>query len=123
MHRPLLAVLAMSLLFISADPVPADTLSIPETQMSIPETQMDEPETQASESEPLVGEPETQKETFSITLPGRGMTMEQVKARFGLPREKNAAVGTPPISTWVYQSFTVYFENRYVIHAVFHKPK
>jgi len=95
MYRPLLAALAISLLSISAGPVSADTLSVPETQ----------------------------KETFSITLPGRGMTMEQVEERFGAPNEENEAVGTPPITTWIYEKFTVYFEDRYVIHAVFHKPK
>lgn len=95
MHRPLFAALAISLLSFSIGPVSADTLSVPETQ----------------------------QETFSVTLPGRGMTMEQVEERFGEPEQKNDAVGTPPISTWVYEKFTVYFEDSYVIHAVFHKPE
>ena len=67
--------------------------------------------------------PEPKKETFSVTLPGRGMTMEQVEERFGNPKEKHQAVGTPPITSWVYADYTVYFEANYVIHAVFHKPK
>lgn len=95
MHRPLLAALAICLITYSNGQPMADTLSVPETQ----------------------------KETFSITLPGRGMTMAQVEERFGEPAEKSGAVGTPPITTWVYNEFTVYFEDRYVIHAVFHKPK
>ena len=93
MHRSLLATLAISLFALS--PVSAETLSVPETP----------------------------EESFSVTLPGRGMTMEQVEARFGEPEQKNDAVGIPPISTWVYEKFTVYFEDHYVIHAVFHKPK
>ncbi len=95
MHRPLFAVLAISLLSISVGPVFADTLSVPEAP----------------------------KESFSITLPGRGMSMAQVEERFGAPEEKKDAVGTPPITTWVYEKFSVYFEDRYVIHAVFHAPK
>jgi len=95
MHRPLLAALAISLLSVFSIPVISDTLSVPQTE----------------------------KETFSVTLPGRGMSMEQVTARFGEPQQKHEAVGTPPISSWVYEKFTVYFEDSYVIHAVFHKPE
>ena len=61
-------------------------------------------------------------ETTSQTLPGRGMSMEQVEARFGLPTEKIPAVGEPPISRWVYSGFTVYFENNLVLHSVTHQP-
>jgi len=60
-------------------------------------------------------------EAAPTTLPGRGMTMEQVEARFGAPSEKIERVGDPPISRWVYGSFTVYFEYDKVIHAVTHK--
>lgn len=67
--------------------------------------------------------PTNKKETFSITLPGRGMTMESVREQFGEPLEEHQQVGTPPIIRWVYKKFTVYFESSYVIHAVFHKPE
>lgn len=67
--------------------------------------------------------PATKKETFSITLPGRGMTMESVREQFGEPQEEFNQVGNPPIARWVYKGFTVYFESNYVIHAVFHKPE
>lgn len=66
--------------------------------------------------------PDQPKETFSVTLPGRGMPMESVLQQFGEPEEKHEQVGTPPISRWVYKKFTVYFEDSYVIHAVFHSP-
>lgn len=95
-YSPLLSLLVMSLLMTLAGPLTAETLSVPE---------------------------EGKQETFSITLPGRGMTMGQVEERFGEPATKEGPVGTPPITTWVYDRFTVYFEDRYVIHAVFHKPK
>lgn len=61
-------------------------------------------------------------ESVSQTLPGRGMSMEQVETRFGAPREKVSAVGEPPISRWVYGNFTVYFEHNLVLHSVTHQP-
>ncbi|MCW8899423.1 MAG: hypothetical protein OQK95_01980 [Gammaproteobacteria bacterium] len=55
---------------------------------------------------------------YSVKLPGRGMSMEMVQNRFGEALEKYSAVGDPPITKWVYQNFTVYFESEFVIHAV-----
>ena len=63
------------------------------------------------------------KELFSITLPVRGMSMEQVEKEFGTPQEEVVGVGKPPITRWVYKTFTVYFEDQFVIHAVFHNVK
>lgn len=68
-------------------------------------------ESVATEAPPQTGE-------FSIKLPGRGMSMEMVQNRFGDAREKFPAVGTPPITRWIYNNFTVYFESEFVIHAV-----
>lgn len=56
-----------------------------------------------------------------VTVPVRGMVMDQVELRFGVPDAKLPAVGEPPISRWVYRDFTVYFEDRYVIHSVVHQ--
>jgi outer membrane protein assembly factor BamE (lipoprotein component of BamABCDE complex) len=53
-----------------------------------------------------------------IATPARGMTMDQVVAKFGAPVTKVPAVGTPPISRWEYQGFIVYFEADHVIHSV-----
>ena len=50
--------------------------------------------------------------------PMRGTTQAQVEAKYGSPVSKKAAVGDPPISSWEYQDFTVYFEYDRVIHAV-----
>ena len=55
---------------------------------------------------------------FSIQLPGRGMSMENVQNRFGEATEVFPAIGEPPITKWVYKNFTVYFESEFVIHAV-----
>ena len=60
-------------------------------------------------------------DTMSFTLPGRGMTKDQVEERFGTPSEKEQPVGEPPITRWVYGNFTVYFEYDIVLHAVLHK--
>jgi hypothetical protein len=61
--------------------------------------------------------------TYSVRLPGRGMTMDQVEAAFGSPREKMPEVGDPPIIRWNYNDFTVYFEYQYVINAVSSRAK
>jgi hypothetical protein len=50
--------------------------------------------------------------------PTRGITQAQVEAKYGSPVTKKAAIGDPPISSWEYQDFTVYFEHDRVIHAV-----
>lgn len=61
-----------------------------------------------------------------LDLPKRGERMATVRARFGEPTREIAAVGggsvhTPPITRWVYPSFTVYFEHQFVINAVVNK--
>jgi hypothetical protein len=55
-----------------------------------------------------------------VVGPSRGMTMEEVSAQFGNPQEIKQPVGDPPITRWVYDRFTVHFENNYVIHTVVH---
>ncbi len=64
----------------------------------------------------------TNAQSYSIDLPGRGMTMARVEKRFGPPNKKLAEVGTPPITRWIYKDFIVYFEYQYVIHAVVTQP-
>jgi hypothetical protein len=51
--------------------------------------------------------------------PSRGTSKAAVEAQFGSPSEKMAAVGSPPISRWIYPTFTVFFEGDRVIHAVY----
>jgi hypothetical protein len=50
--------------------------------------------------------------------PGRGMTMARVETKFGAPMSRRGAVGDPPISSWEYADFTVFFEYDRVLHAV-----
>ncbi|MGB5587465.1 MAG: hypothetical protein WBN78_06835 [Gammaproteobacteria bacterium] len=54
----------------------------------------------------------------SDTRPQRGMTKARVETRFGTPAKKVAAVGDPPISSWEYTDYVVYFEYDRVLHAV-----
>jgi hypothetical protein len=63
-----------------------------------------------------------QKEAV-MPVPPRGITMDQVLARYGEPAERVAPVGGnkpqhPPITRWVYGDFTVYFEHDKVIDTV-----
>ena len=53
-----------------------------------------------------------------IARPDHGMTMDCVTQQYGEPGSRSGPVGEPPISTWDYGSFVVYFENQYVIHSV-----
>ncbi len=53
-----------------------------------------------------------------VAAPTRGMTMDQVLAKFGAPVSKEPPVGKPPISRWEYRGFVVYFESNHVIHSV-----
>ena len=48
------------------------------------------------------------------------MTMDEVEGFFGAPVQRLTAVGTPPITRWQYDRFTVYFERDFVIRSVVH---
>ena len=70
----------------------------------------------------------TQAQTLEIPLgqqgdqalerPNLGMSKEAVIAKFGEPADWTEAKGQPPISSWEYKLFVVYFENDSVIHSV-----
>lgn len=66
----------------------------------------------------LIVEGIDQARTSSAQRPARGMTMDKVETTWGQPVSKQNAVGDPPITRWEYADFVVYFEYRYVIHAV-----
>lgn len=51
-------------------------------------------------------------------LPIRGASSGSVVAQHGEPESKRGPVGDPPISTWYYPSFRVYFEHNLVITTV-----
>lgn len=69
---------------------------------------------------------QVQKEKH-VNMPTRGMTMAQVKQRFGAPLHKLPTRGGdtpkhPPIHRWAYAGYTVYFERNHVIHSVINPP-
>ncbi len=56
-----------------------------------------------------------------LDLPTKGTTMSQVKSKYGEPSLTKEPIGNPPITRWKYENFSVYFENKHVIHAVIHQ--
>lgn len=59
-----------------------------------------------------------------IERPERGQTKAQVEAAYGAPRAMVDPVGDPPITSWEYADFTVFFEYDLVLHSVLkHQPK
>jgi hypothetical protein len=54
----------------------------------------------------------------SNSSPGRGVSQNSVQSRWGEAANKSAPVGEPPISSWEYDTFVVYFEYDHVIHSV-----
>ena len=60
------------------------------------------------------------RERMQRNLPANGLTKAQVEQRFGTPNERRASVGDPPITRWVYQDYSVYFERDLVIESVLH---
>jgi hypothetical protein len=57
-----------------------------------------------------------------VSRPYRRESMTQVRRKYGKPLEIIPQVGEPPITRWIYDRYTVYFENQYVIHSVVHHP-
>lgn len=110
-----------------SSPVVADTLNMPapgpaQSDTTDPATAptMAQPESSPATTESTATPSNVNPDGggYSIRLPGRGMTMEQVEAKFGPPREKLPDVGDPPITRWNYDGFSVYFEYQYVIDSV-----
>lgn len=58
------------------------------------------------------------KPASESSQPARGSTKADVLEQFGEPASQNGPVGEPPISSWEYEPFVVYFEYDYVLHAV-----
>ncbi|MCU0755639.1 MAG: hypothetical protein MUE46_11045 [Xanthomonadales bacterium] len=60
-------------------------------------------------------------------VPERGMLMDAVEAQWGAPQERLGPVPAkptkrnPPITTWRYPAFTVYFEHQHVVATVLNR--
>jgi len=72
----------------------------------------------AATAETVVVDDQVMVKPTTIDRPRRGSTMQQVEARFGMPVERHATVGKPPITRWDYSGFSVFFERDRVIDAV-----
>jgi hypothetical protein len=55
-----------------------------------------------------------------LPRPERGMSMDQVKQRYGEPATAYPQVGEPPITRWDYDLYSVFFEYQYVLTSVVH---
>lgn len=60
------------------------------------------------------------RERMLRDLPNNGMTMQAVEARYGSPLEQRSAIGDPPITRWVYDDYSVFFEGNLVLESVLH---
>ena len=62
---------------------------------------------------------DSQKSTTAeaVRVPARWLTMDDVESLFGAPSNKSQPVGNPPISSWEYPGFYVYFEGDRVLDA------
>ena len=58
------------------------------------------------------------RQSDSMQLPKNGQNKTTVEAKFGAPEEKLSAVGDPPISSWKYGTYSVYFEYDLVLFTV-----
>ncbi|HLF32451.1 MAG TPA: hypothetical protein VI566_15670 [Xanthomonadales bacterium] len=56
-----------------------------------------------------------------MNVPVNGQTMAKVEAAFGAPQSKNNPVGDPPITSWKYERWSVYFEYDRVLFTVLDK--
>ena len=53
-----------------------------------------------------------------LGTPQRGTSKAEVRRRFGDPLRETPTVGNPPISSWEYENYRVYFERELVLHSV-----
>ena len=58
------------------------------------------------------------RSTPAIQTPRNGMTMSSVRQQFGNPISEGSGIGDPPITRWVYDGYTVYFEDQHTITSV-----
>jgi len=61
------------------------------------------------------------RQAENMAVPVNGQTMAEVEAQFGTPSLKNNPVGDPPITQWVYDRWSVYFEYDRVLFTVLKK--
>jgi hypothetical protein len=60
------------------------------------------------------------RQSERMNLPVNGQDKATVEAKFGTPAQKLPAVGDPPISSWKYDTYSVYFEYDLALFSVLH---
>jgi hypothetical protein len=61
------------------------------------------------------------RQADNMSVPENGTSMVEVETRYGAPASKDGPVGDPPISQWIYDGWSVYFEHDKVLFTVLHK--
>ena len=61
------------------------------------------------------------RQSGRMEVPENGMTIADVRSRFGEPVKEHSPVGDPPITRWEYEKWSVYFEYKVVLFTVLHK--
>ena len=56
-----------------------------------------------------------------VMRPRSGSSMAMVREGYGEPASIKGPIGDPPITRWIYDDFTVYFEFDRVIEVVVHR--
>ena len=118
MRKPLVAAISFGLIGLAVGPaLHAQNLELPNPPASDAAAPEDSApaEMAPAETSPVQMAP---SQPANVAAPTRGISMAQVERRYGAPSERAAAVGQPPITRWVYPTFTVYFEYDHVVHAV-----
>jgi hypothetical protein len=77
----------------------------------------------AAAADTVVVNDQVQVRESSMSLPKRGLSMDDVEKHFGAPLNRHPAVGgasaqQPPITRWDYNGFAVIFERDRVVDAV-----
>lgn len=62
--------------------------------------------------------PVGQQGQVQANLPSVGMSKSDVELMYGQPQSEKPSVGQPPISSWDYGNFVVFFEYNLVLHTV-----
>jgi hypothetical protein len=60
------------------------------------------------------------RQSDRMELPKNGQSKADIETKFGTPVERLSAVGDPPISSWKYDKYSVYFEYDLVLFTVLH---
>jgi hypothetical protein len=61
------------------------------------------------------------RQAGGMAVPQNGQSKAEVEAAFGAPQARTDPVGDPPITSWTYQRWTVYFEFDHVLFTVLNK--